>query len=277
MIRKILVAVDNIIIEWIAGISELKTDIFSGIYLTGSIPLNDFHSGKSDIDFVVLCKELPKGETLLRLKQVHRKIEKKFKESGLSGCYITHEDLNIQHSQSAITLCFNQGRMKESVFDMAAVTLYEIKTTAITLSGIPAQALPVTISINDVNRFHFKNINTYWKSWVAEQPSFNSHRLMLILFPRLTEWIVLGVARQLYTLRTGTITSKTNAGYYCLEHLPYLYQPIIKEAIKIRKDMRKRLLNVKNAYYVQPSFKRARATVACANYIIQLFNKEYNL
>jgi hypothetical protein len=48
------------------------------------------------------------------------------------------------------------------------------------------------------------------------------------------------------------------------------------EAIKIRKEQNNRFLNIKSSYYLQPSIRRARQTVACARYIIQIFNDDYN-
>lgn len=158
---------------------------------------------------------------------------------------------------------------------MAPVTLYELKTIAITLLGIPAQNLPVNVQIDDVNKFLFENINTYWKNWIAKHSSFSTNQLLLIFIPRLTEWVILGVARQLYTLRTGRIVSKTGAGYYCLEHLPNKYQAIVQEAIKIRKDNSKHVLTLKTSYYLHPSMQRYIETLDCAYFIIDMFNEEY--
>src|SRR5688500_14076758 len=126
--------------------------------------------------------------------------------------------------------------MNVSTFEMASVTLHELRTTAVTLLGTPAHQLPVTIELKDVNAFLRDNINTYWKTWLAKHSSLFGRQLLLAFFPRLTEWTVLGLARQLYTLRTGKIASKTYAGYYCLEQLPDNYHRIIRDAIKIRND-----------------------------------------
>jgi len=273
MTNKIPLTADAILQELLARITELKPGFITGMYITGSIPLNDFHPNKSDIDFLVLCKELPTASFRSQLERLHKRIDRKFKTK-LNGCYIMHASLNVHHSPSK-TLCYQEGRMNESTFQMAPVTLFELKTTAITVMGIPAQELPVDVTITDVNKFLYENINTYWKNWVDKHSSFSIYRLLLILFPRLSEWVILGVARQLYTLRTGKITSKTGAGYYCMEQLPDKYHSIIQRAIKIRNDNSDHLLTVRSSYYVQPSVKRSRETTACANYLIQLFNNEY--
>ena len=274
MTREIPIPANKILQKLLDGIIQLNPGLISGMYVTGSIPLNDFHPNKSDIDFIILWNELPTPDIQSQLEQLHKRIDRKFKIK-LNGCYITHGSLNVHHSPTSKSLCYQERQMNESAFEMAPVTLYELKTTAITIMGIPAQELPVAVDISDVNKFLFENINGYWKNWIDKHSSFSIHRLLLILFPRLSEWVILGVARQLYTLKTGKITSKTGAGYYCLEQLPDKYHSIIRKAIKIRNDNSDHLLTVRSSYYIQHSIKRAHETIACANYIIQLFSEEY--
>lgn len=107
-----------------------------------------------------------------------------------------------------------------------------------------------------------------------DSTTFFHRKILLLVFPRLTEWAVLGVARQLYTLQTGKIASKTDAGYYCLQQLPGKFHPAIKEAITIRKD--NRTYPFVKTYAVKPSFKRLKQTIECVNNMITLFNKVYH-
>jgi len=100
--------------------------------------------------------------------------------------------------------------------------------------------------------------NIYWKNWVAKHSSFSIQQLLLILFPGLTEWVILGVARQLSTLKNGEIASKTDAGYYCLEYITNRYHAIIQEAIKIRNEKNSHLISIQTSYNLQPSVRRAR-------------------
>ncbi|MGI8582649.1 MAG: aminoglycoside adenylyltransferase domain-containing protein [Chitinophagaceae bacterium] len=274
--KAIPITADIIVKDLISGITKIKADLIIGMYLTGSIPLNDFHPNKSDIDLLILCKEFPERNLQQKIKQVHNSIDRKFKKTNLNGYYITPDGLNFHNVQTTKTLSFEEGRIHESAFEMAPTTLYELKTVAITVCGIPAHHLPVVIEQKDVNDFLLNNINSYWNNWVNKHASASQKKILLVLIPRLTEWVILGVARQLYTLKTGNITSKTGAGYYCLEHLPKKYHPVLLKAIKIRNDDCKHFLSIKTSYYVQPSIKRSVETIECARYIIRLFNDEYN-
>jgi hypothetical protein len=269
--------VHEILKNLIEGIVHVERDFIKGTYVTGSIALQDYHPGKSDIDFVILCDRLPGPELQRQLAEVHRNIERKFKRSNLSGTYLTTDNLDIQQNNAGLIFSYHDGRLQQSNFDMGPLTLYELKTTAITLHGLPTNQLPISVQRRDVNRFLYENINSYWKTWLASHAAFHKQKLLLILLPRLTEWVILGLARQLYTLRTGKITSKTTAGFYCLEQLPDQYHHIVQEAIKIRTDTRSHMLHLKPSYYVQPSLIRATETLGCAQFMIDEFNREYNL
>ena len=263
----------HVVQEFMALLTHINDDFIAGVYLTGSLPLHDYQPGKSDIDFVVLCKRVPDKALIRELVKVHRRLEQQFPETGLNGTYLTYDSLQAQDIYAPHTLYYHEGVVHTAHFSMAPITLLELKTTAVTLTGPPARNLPIAVAPEDVNAFLYKNMNTYWKGWISGNSLFS--RLKLLLFPRVTEWIILGMARQLYTLRTGAITSKTGAGYYCLAHLPTEYHAIIQQAMAIRQNGGAGILSVRSSYHIQPSLKRTAATLSCARYILHLFNKEY--
>jgi hypothetical protein len=266
---------DRMVQELISGIRNCNAGMVKGVYLTGSIALNDFHPAKSDIDFVILCHQMPGAGLQEQLERVHRNLERKFKQPNFNGTYLTEESLDSQQGHRATTLHWHEGRMQIAPLEMAPVTLLELKTTALTVLGPPARDLPATLHPGDVQQFLYENINTYWKGWITKHSALQQRQLLLLLVPRLTEWVVLGMARQLYTLLTGKIASKTGAGFYCLDHLPPAYHLIVQQAINIRKDTAKHLLQVKPAYYVAPSLVRCRRTLDCASFILERFNEEF--
>ncbi len=264
---------DKILTVLVHELDRIIPDLIDGIYLTGSIPLNDFHSNKSDIDFLIFLKEFPDKNIASQLKQLHFRIQKQFKKPNLSGCYLTLESLRSYNPLTIEVLSWNEGSMRYEKFKMAPVSLYELKTAACTVFGATANSLPVNIEPRTLNTFLHQNINAYWRKWIVQHSTFLNRKFILLLFPRLTEWAILGVARQLCTLQTGKIVSKTEAGYYCLEQLPERFHPIINEAIKIRKDNRS--YPIIKSYAVHPSVSHLSETINCVNYIIDQFNKVY--
>ena len=265
---------DRILPGFVSKISNIQPNFIDGVYLTGSIPMNDFYSNKSDIDFLVFCKELPNKKIASLLKHIHKEIEKEFHKPDLSGCYLASDSIQTDHPENIKVLSYHESSMCYETFQMAPISLSELKSNAFTVLGMKAETLPVIIKPIVLNNFLYENINSYWRKWIKQHSSFFNRKIILLIFPRFTEWVILGVARQLCTLQTGKIVSKTEAGNYCLAHIPAEFHPIIQEAIKIRKD--NRTYPFVKSYAIKPSFKRLSQTIECANYIIALFNKIYH-
>ena len=261
-----------------AGLTQIKPNWVEGIYLTGSITLGDFYAHKSDVDFVVLYKELPTPNIFTQLSQLHYRIQKLYPKPVLNGVYLTRQNLQASSLPTDQVIHFQDGRLNRGLFEMGSVALYELKTTAHTLIGPPTNQLPIDISLDHVKRFMYININSYWLSWLTKHSSLVNRKGLLILFPGLTEWGVLGVARQLYTLKQGKIVSKRAAGFYCLEEVPAVYRPILEEALQIRLHTPSWAnLSLKNISSMRPSWQRATLTVDCMHYLIELFNKTYQI
>lgn len=265
--------VNHIVTALVDRIYNIKPDFLIGVYLTGSLTMNDFFNNKSDIDFIVLYKKMPDKKILKQLKCIHQTIKKHYTNPPLSGLYLTIDSIKNEEPEKIKTLTYHEGALRFGVFEMAPISLSELKSNGITVFGLNAEALEIEITKDYMSRFLYNNINTYWKEWLKQHSSFFNRKLLLLFFPRLTEWSVLGVARQLYTLQTGKITSKSQAGIYCLNKLPGKFHPIINEALSIRKS--KKVIPFLKSYTIKPSFTRMAETIECVNFIINTFNTIY--
>ena len=265
---------DKMLSRFTQALVAIDKNFIEGVYLLGSISLNDFHPNKSDIDFLVLCKKLPDDKTATQLKHIHQIIKKGYPTLALSGSYLSRSSIQSDDPQNIKTLSYHLGSMRYVNFEMGVVSLSELRSNAFTLLGQSAHTLPINITKIQLNKFLYQNINSYWKTWIKKHSSFFHRKILLLLFPRLTEWTVLGVARQLYTLKTGRIASKSEAGIYCLQHLSSQFHAVITSALEIRKDDRN--YPFLKSYAVKPSLKRLRETINCANYIVDEFNRVYH-
>ena len=265
----------QIIAELETGLNQIKQNWVEGIYVTGSIPLGDFYPDKSDVDFLVLCKEYPAQSLISQLDKLHRTVQRKYPKPLLNGSYLTVKNLQASNATTSPGLYLQGGNLQAGPFEMGPIALYELKTTAYTITGVPKEQLPIAIELDQVKEFMHANINSYWQTWV-NQHSSGTRKGLLTLFPLLTEWAVLGVARQVYTLQTGKIASKRAAGYYCLDEVPAQYHPIIQQAIQIRENTPSwPSPSLKNLYSIAPSRKRTMLTLDCTQYLIEHFNEVY--
>jgi hypothetical protein len=265
--------IQEILDPLLQGLTELTALQIDGIYLTGSISLQDFQFPKSDIDMVVLLRNFPDAATISMISRVHSKIQRDQSKPELSVIYINYKVLSSPNPAAETALQFHQGKTSTGLFEMAPVTLFELKTTAITLLGKASIELSITISTIELDQFLNENIHSYWKKWMVDHSRLDCKKILLYLFPRLTEWSVLGMGRQWCTLITGQIVSKTQAGQFLLDQLPAVYHPIITEALTIRSDLRTYPLI--RSYAIRPSFSRYRQTTACLQAIVIGFDLAY--
>ncbi|HMD00204.1 MAG TPA: aminoglycoside adenylyltransferase domain-containing protein [Ferruginibacter sp.] len=257
--------VQQILTTYIAKMNLDCPGSLEGLYITGSVALNDYHSGKSDIDFMAVLTDEPGAATIKKLHAIHRYIEKKFKQPKFNGYYVTVQALT--HGQKQFPSFFNNKMMAQRELELDRFALFELKAASFTAHGLPTQYLEITVSPEEVIEQLHQNINSYWANWVKQRESFGINRLLLAAFPRFTEWGVLGVARQLYTIETGQVISKLDAGNRYLERVPAKYRDVLQMAIDTRKE---------NATRFRPSFKRATQTLHCMRFIISEFNRNYD-
>src|SRR5689334_17309353 len=95
---------DRIVTEFVHQVCSIN-----GIYLTGSISLNDFYSNKSDIDFLVLCKKFPDKNIAEQIKNVHRSIWRRHRKPDLSGCYVASESIPSENPERINALSWHEG------------------------------------------------------------------------------------------------------------------------------------------------------------------------
>ncbi len=267
---------NQIIIELLEELEAIDSELLLAFYVVGSIPLDDFYREKSDIDFVAICKYIPNAKITLKLNEMHQEFKKLYPKPDLSGCYITKEILNSEIAKSESVVTYHEGSIRYGKLDVAPIVLFEFQKYSKCIYNKDAKIdYRVEICIEEVNLFMSQNINTYWTKWLADHRCMYKKWVLLFLFPRFTEWCVLGTARQIYTLLTGEIASKKKAGEFCLSILPIAYSDVLNEAIKIRID--ERTYPFVRTFAIRPSLLRTRQSLAFVNYSIKYFNELYRV
>ena len=256
--------VDDVITSYFTGVSEIDAANVEGIYLIGSLALNDYHIGKSDIDFMTVLKERPSLGVVTSFGRLHADIEKQFRHAKMDGFYITQ---NGMREGQLWYPSFHEGKLIHArKFEPPRQIILELVENSIPIYGPQASELGFELTTSQVNSDLHSNLNYYWKNWV------NDHRFPKMKFWKLyftstlSEWGVLGVARQLYTFETGKIASKIDAGKYLLLRAPEVFRKVINEACEAR---------IKGRHSLQPSFKRATQTLACVRWVLNAFNNKF--
>lgn len=238
-----------------------------GFYVYGSLSLGDFHPHKSDIDFVAVTSRYPTPDDFRKLVALHRKIQWRFFFTDLNGLYMDEKDMDEPFGRDKKFICFQNGRMvSQDLHENNLVTWFQLKTNALTIRGADPKQFSYEVTPSVLRMEMKRNLNSYWVNWIARHRRFGLEKLLLLGFSQKTEWGVLGVSRQWYTIETGGITSKTGAGEYCLNQFSDRYGDILETALAIRAN---RPAPIRNAR------KRVRATFDYMEFIIQEFNHRY--
>jgi len=258
--------VEVVVNHYLKAFNEKLPDLVESFYIGGSIALDDYHAGKSDVDFVCLINRDLEISEMKIIEEIHNKISAMHPKKVLDGSYVTQKQLGKLDDDMGPVIYFHGKNLRNDgkSGNAGVVTWFMLKKYGITIVGNPPEHYIPYIDINDLVSYVKLNANTYWALWTQKASKNFSVDGILTLFGQKVEWGVLGIARLYYTMYEGDIVSKYEAGKYALEMVPPNFQRILKEAIRIRKGESK-------SYYRSP-FKRRKDTVLFMRYMISQFN-----
>lgn len=241
-------------------------DLMESFYLTGSIVLNDFHEGKSDVDFVAVINREMNSKDLSNLKKIHKGIRSKYRKIVLEGSYITPQQIGKSDKDVGPAIYFDGKKIRHDhkSGNASIITWVMLKKYGMTLIGKKPEHYIPNIDINDLVTYVKLNVNSYWVNWTERAAKTLSKQGIFTLSPQGVEWGVLGISRLYYTMHEGDVTSKYQAGEYVLERIPIKFENIVKEALRIRKD------EGKKGYYKSP-FRRRKDMLLFMEYMISQF------
>ncbi len=199
-----------------------------GLYLSGSLALDDYQAGRSDIDFVAVSDTALEGSELERLRRVHTELRRTAPGPKLDGVYLTWSALAAPPAGLSFPYCLRDRFEPNGDFAVNPVTWRLLQRHALPLRG-PAR--PVVHHDDQMLReWCRENLRSYWGTWVRSAHGYGVDRLFSLAH-ELVVWGVLGVARPHATIRTGEMISKTAAGAYALEVFPSRWSAIVREAL----------------------------------------------
>lgn len=201
-------------------------DNLIGIYLTGSIVLDGFHEGKSDVDCTVLLTSQPNEVQTGMIRETHRVLSAQYKDMPLESQYIVMDNIQKNEADTAPFYSYHGGKLTLAKFNANPVTWFTLKKYGHTLTGTPAADINIPITIDDVKNYVKDNVNSYWAGKLQRlQKPFSAARIFA-LSDQAVEWCTCGISRMYYTLRENDIASKDRAAEYGFTQLPSSFHKI---------------------------------------------------
>jgi hypothetical protein len=268
-------AVDDLL----AGLDRELPGRIEGFYVVGSTCLGAFRADRSDVDFVAIVAGAALDDAeLRRLRALHlgRWRAALARDVALrrrwplvcNGSYLPRDALSRSPLEVTPLAGHVAGRfgIAEPGFDVNPVTWHTLAAHGIAVRGPDPASLNVRSDPAELRAWTIENLGGYWRRWVerARRPGVATVRA---LPRRFTAWGVLGAPRLHYTLATGQIATKVQAGGYALEAFAPAFGPLIEEALAFWRG------EPPTAPYRRRPERRRRATAAFVAHVIDSANR----
>ncbi|WP_456274721.1 aminoglycoside adenylyltransferase domain-containing protein [Bacillus sp. AK031] len=260
-------SINEVLNEYIRLWTERLPNQMEGLYLHGSIVLDAYIPGSSDIDFVVITKNRLTEKEIHILTDIHEIIARKFVKPELDGSFIVWEDLGKDRCEDNEFYPYYNGGKIESTTHFNPITWWLLKRKGISFLGPDITERPFNSGTRLLTSYVAENMNSYWAGRVLklEKSIEPIKKWSDNDIDEEVEWTVLGLLRQYYTLKEYSITSKIGAGEYGLINLPGEWHDIIHEALHIRRKINDRVFN--------SAENRINETVKFSKFLIQHCNR----
>src|ERR671926_451105 len=85
--------VQSVVDAYLDAVDEEMPGLIEGLYLVGSVALQDFRPHRSDVDFVAVMSRRPDAASLAALALIHARLQKRWRRPFFDGIYVTRDDL----------------------------------------------------------------------------------------------------------------------------------------------------------------------------------------
>jgi hypothetical protein len=194
---------------------QASPGLLQGLYLVGSIALDDFHDEVSDVDFIAVADD-PDPELL---RQVHQGLDR------FDGLYVTFTDLRTSPAELPDGHYQLDGRLGVGNEGRSPVEWITLANHGVRIRGPRPAELNVHADPEELREWVRGNANTYWRQHL-DDPADLAHAVGIA-------WVVLGISRLHYSMVTGDITSKSGAARHAIQAFPE-HRAIIEEALRHR-------------------------------------------
>lgn len=203
--------------------SILKTELIC-VAIGGSIANHNFDMSTSDIDcYIVTATKLPKN-IIRDIEEMHSQ----FYENNIGlakrieASYIPREDL-LKFEPSATRPYFNEGKFHLATYgNNFLIELCMLRECGITIFGSDIKSLMTEISRQDLFKAMKHNLSEYWEPLLNDSSKLSRSDYQV--------FAILTMARTIYSFETGTLTSKSAAAQWVIDHYPS-WKPLIEQAI----------------------------------------------
>jgi hypothetical protein len=218
--------VNRVLWRLLEGARSILGEEFVGLYLYGSLASGDFHPQRSDIDFVIVTRNLLPQAKIDALEEMHKGFASSSDkwDRKLEGLYMPLAELRAYDAHGPELPSVNEGRFymarqgSDWVIQRQTLRAHE---TIVSGPSIREFIDPVT---PDQIRTAVCMIMHEWWAPMIDDPAWLDGR------PEYQAYTVQSMCRVLYTLEFATTVSKTRAAQWALETVDEEWVELVTDA-----------------------------------------------
>jgi predicted nucleotidyltransferase len=217
---------------------EILKDQFVGMYLYGSLSSGDFNPETSDVDFLVVTKEILPTEIVSELEEMHNKTwATSLKRAGkLEGAYI-HQELIRKHDPNGLPCpTINEGKFYlDRPGSDWIIQRHVVREYGMVLDGPDPKTLIDFVSPEDIRNSIMGVLREWWypmlenPEWLRENDD------------GCRSFAVITMCRVLHGLQHGTITSKPKAVQWARAKVFSGWHPLIDDAVAVSNHQERKI------------------------------------
>ena len=212
----------------------LPDDAVAGVYLTGSVALDDYWHGQSDLDLLTVTTHPLSDDELSALEAMHRALERGTQPHA-DAVYVRSACIGKLPASDAV----GHGYVVDGVFHRGAdsqglVTWAILDQCGVTLRGPDAASLGGAPDRDEFRAWNLGNLESYWRVQAARMRAELAEKPLEEELPAFAPvWFGAGPGRLHRTIATGDIISKSQSLVYTAELFP-VYRELLERAARTR-------------------------------------------
>jgi predicted nucleotidyltransferase len=220
-------AVNEVLANLLSSVKRILGDQYIGLYLYGSLAGGDFNPQRSDIDFVVVTRDLLTPEIVAELEEMHTQLNsgESLWARKLEGVYIPRDLLRRHDLHGPDLPTVNEGNFylagQGSDWVLQRSTLREQETI---VDGPSIREFIDPVSAAEMQSAVRQILEAWWAP-MLQDPSY-------IKDAEYQTFVVLSMCRALYTLRQGAPVSKSVAARWAVATLEQPWPDLVTLAAR---------------------------------------------
>ncbi|MCM1988231.1 aminoglycoside adenylyltransferase domain-containing protein [Oceanirhabdus seepicola] len=213
-------------------VKDILKDEFIGLYIHGSLALGDFDPKSSDIDFLVVTKDMVSQELFNSLRKMHNGILRKENKWAykLEGSYVSKDLLHSKIPPTEPRPYVNGREFSLEHYGYEWVLeRYTLREYGIIIEGPNPQSFMDSIASSELQQASLKILNQWWAPMLLN-PNLLEEREYQV-------YAILTMCRILNMFKYGNVVSKKNAAEWAQNAFNNRWEVLIEKALRWKNDL----------------------------------------